>query len=275
MLESTTRLKVWITDYTEGEEENIESIINENGFRIHSSHKPSDDGIEFLSYGFGRTDDNLSLVQDMKEKFESEFPNKNVTLSNQSPTRQNSAIDFCERIGIEPTSESAESDGEDDSADKQRDSIDYRTNNSEEVSDGHSRLTSPVEDGEPGDEPEWRAFDSRSRETESETVESTEGETDERDTRDGSPIEKEELTTTIDWKDQDLDQTKGAEAKRGDGWSAWYPCPECGSTKLLERIEQVLTVTVNNEGEIIKEMSDGEELYFKCASCGEKLLNEW
>lgn len=110
MPEPATRLTVWITDYTEDEKKTIKNIIDENGFRIHSSHKPSDDGIEFLSYAFGSTDDNLSIVQDVKEEFESEFPDKDVDLSSQSPAKHDTPIDFHESIRIESASESTESD---------------------------------------------------------------------------------------------------------------------------------------------------------------------
>jgi hypothetical protein len=210
MPEPTTRLHVWITGYDEEDKEKIKQLMDEGDFPIHSSHKPSDEGVEFQSRGFEYNDENLSLVQGMKQKFESEFPSRNVDLED-GTLGEHVAIDYFECIRI-------------------KDDTDSKAKNSTK------KLSEKL---------------------------ST------------SMMEKEGLTTTVDWKDKDFDQRKVTKAERGSGWSAWYPCPECGSTKLLERIEEVLTVTVNDEGEIIKEMSDGEEIYFKCAECNKELVNEW
>ncbi len=105
--EGTTRLHVWITGYVEQDKEVITELMNENGVPVQYSHEPSDDGIEFQSHGFGYTN-NLSTVEEIKEKFESEFPSKDVSLTD-GVLGEHVAIDFFECIRIEPPVESADS----------------------------------------------------------------------------------------------------------------------------------------------------------------------
>ncbi|WP_318571247.1 hypothetical protein [Salinigranum marinum] len=99
MPEPTTRLHVWITGSAEEDEEKIKRLMQENDFPIQYSHKPSDEGIEFQSHGFEYSEENLALVQDMKQKFEAEFPSRNVELED-GTLGEHVAIDFFECIRI-------------------------------------------------------------------------------------------------------------------------------------------------------------------------------
>jgi len=55
-------------------------------------------------------------------------------------------------------------------------------------------------------------------------------------------------------------------------WQMWYPCPECGSTKLEQRAEDRLTLYVNEDGNITDEDFHGEYNHVECGECGEVLL---
>lgn len=251
-------------------------IMVEFGFHAH----PYDDGPigGIINYQpFGHTDDNIELVEECVQRLSDAFPDAEVSYEIRKNRDAGRVVGKRCYIQIEVRS----SDG---ATDEQRVTTDYRTDNSEEASDGHSRVTSPVEDGESGDGPEWRAFDSESGETE--TVESTEGESDERDTRVGAPIKKEELTNTIDWKKRDSEDTV---SERGttdvddsqdppetvDEWEMWYPCPTCESTKLNQIIESHLYVSATEDGSYGGKQAGVDEYnYVECDDCGEVLLDE-
>jgi len=218
----TANLNVEYKDVSDDVKSDVKDIIDSD-FHIMADH-----GTHLNTKPFEMDKSNTELVYSTVNTIKS-VVEADVEIKEWDNGNQTSPIDYIYKIYVEG------------GTDDQSTTINYQTDNSEERSDGHSRVTSPVEDAEPGDGPEWRAFDSESGETE--TVESTEGESDERDTRVGAPIEKEELTNTIDWKKKDSEGTV-SEGKTTDDddsqdppetvaeWEMWYPCPTCGIHKI-------------------------------------------
>lgn len=73
--------------------------MDANDFPIQYSHKPSDIGIEYQSHAVEYNDENLELVENIKEQYESEFSSRTIelqdgTLGNHVP------IDYFECIRI-------------------------------------------------------------------------------------------------------------------------------------------------------------------------------
>lgn len=99
MPEPTTRRHVWITGYDDEDVEKIKQLMEKSNFSIQYSYKPSDNGIEFQSHGFEYNDENLALVQDMEQKFKTEFSSKSVELED-GTLGNHVAIDYFECIRI-------------------------------------------------------------------------------------------------------------------------------------------------------------------------------
>lgn len=48
-----------------------------------------------------------------------------------------------------------------------------------------------------------------------------------------------------------------------DKWEPWYPCPECGSTKLKQIAEEHLTVTATEDGSYGGDYLEGQLDYIE------------
>lgn len=117
MPEPVIQLHVWIQEYTPGDTDKVREIIEESEFYIDTSHNPDTRDIEYQTSGFEQNDKNLEYIEEVRKELADAFPNREIERS--SGRLRDSPLDGFESIIL-----------------------------------SHSRVTSPVEDGEPGDGPE-------------------------------------------------------------------------------------------------------------------------